>query len=504
MERRALEAAFDALAQATDPVEIAQRARVIADFGEAALAGLLARLHTEDPKVRGGLGLVAQLLDRDLVVPALRAAVRARDRSDQTRVTALTLLDRYLHEPTDDGLLTAVQNPAGVARQSLRELITAMDESPTALIEYLTQLAEQPADAPGLLMQALPELLPHPHLIALLRMFAQGEDPALAHQAIEMLGRTRTAEALLALTSLTATLPPERSVLAERGARKLRLSGVQATPDAAPADWRALLSPIDGSGAQLIWFICRQSAERPVALSIINRDGAGILAAADVGHLSADEIPPDVPEGEILSLPQPGTNRPLMLLSVSFDEGRRAVHQAVQQNWHNGQPPPLSYRFLSAQIWQYGPVSREEDADAADEAALAARYGELTATLLDHPAFTDWFWHAAAVVEVAERLGLRHARAARQQAVTALAENAFGPADAASYQRRLRGMARWLQLARQPAIAELARAAAAQLAAGAAGELLFVRRLIGIGLDVATLNLRGAAGRRRVPSQRGI
>ncbi len=497
MERRALEAAFDALAEAADPTEMAQRARAVADFGDAALAGLLARLHTEDPKVRGGLGLVAQLLDRDLVVPALKAAVRARERSDQARVTALTLLDRYLHEPTDDGLLAAVQNPSGVARQSLRELIAAMDENPAALIEYLSQLAEQPADAPGLLMQAVPELLPHPHLIALLRMFAQGEDAALAQQAIELLGRTRTSEALQALISLMANLPPTRAAAAERSARKLRLSGVQIAPAVTPDRWQVFLSPIDGSGAQLIWFICRQPDTTPMALTILCQDGAGILAAGDADRRSVGELPPVVPEGEILSLPQPGLSRPLMLLSVPFDEGRRSVQQAVQQNWRNGQPPPLSYRFFSAQIWQYGPIQDIANPDVADESALMARHGDLTAALLDHPAFADWFWQAPAVAEAAERLGLRHARAARQQLIAELAANVFGAADAAGYQRRLRSMARWLELAREPTIAGLARAAAAQLATQPPAEILLVRRLIGLGLDVAALNLHVASDRRR-------
>ena len=88
-------------------------------------------------------------------------------------------------------------------------------------------------------------------------------------------------------------------------------------------------------------------------------------------------------------------------------------------------------------------------------------------------------------------------RMARAEAVADLARRYFGPADAASYRRRLQVMAQWLQLARQPAVAELAQAAAAQLATNPPAETLLVRRLIGIGLDIAALNLRSGFDQRR-------
>jgi len=497
LERRTIEAAFDALAAAATPAELSKHAQAIADHGNAALPVLLARLNTEDPKVRGGLGLVVQRLERESVAPALKAAIRARGHSDQARVTALTLLERYLNEPADEGLLGMIQNPAGVARQSLHELSMAMSQSPAAIVEYLTQLAEQPPDAPGLLMQALPGLLPDPHLITLLRMFAQGADARLAQQAIELLGRTRLPEALLALTSLAVMLPPERAAAAERGARKLRFSGVQASPAAPPEAWQALLSPVDGTGAQVIWFVCRPpETGRTMALSIFTQDPAGIVAAAQTDDLAEADAPPAVPEGEILSVPQPGDRKPLMLLGASFDAGRQLVYQAQKQNWAGGQLLPLTYRFLGEMLWQYGPAA---EADTQEEIAadLLARRGDQTAALLDHPAFAGWFWRATALYDAAERLGPRHERQARAAEIADLARRYFGPADAASYRRRFLVMARWLQIARQPDVAELAQAAAAQLAINPPAEMLLVRRLIGIGLDIAALNLRSGFDQRR-------
>ncbi|MGC8782511.1 MAG: hypothetical protein ACP5UQ_16745, partial [Anaerolineae bacterium] len=187
MERRALEVLFDELARATEPAARVRLAQDLAGRGSTILPVFLARLATEDPHVRGGLGLLVQQMDRDVIVPALKDVLRAHDHSEQARVTALTLLERYLDEQVEEGLVAAAGDPDDVARQSLRELIHAMDHNPAAVIEYLTQLAQQPADTPGLLMRALPSLMPLPHLITLLRMLAQGEDARLAQQALEQL-----------------------------------------------------------------------------------------------------------------------------------------------------------------------------------------------------------------------------------------------------------------------------------------------------------------------------
>ncbi len=485
MERRALEAEFDALAQAQNASERTRRAQRIADRGSAGLPVFLVRLDTDDPHVRGGLGLVAQRMARDIVVPALKAAIRSRDRTDRTRVTALTLLNRYLDEPVSDDLLAAIRDPGSMALQSLRELIGAMDANRASIVEYLDQLAQQPPEVPGMLMQALPQLMPHPHLVALLRMFAQSENARLAQQAVDLLGRTRTPEALLALTSLTAALPPDRAALADRGQRKLRMSGVQAVPAAPLSAWRAFLSPVDGTGAQVIWFVCQQGAAAGVtAMTIAAGDPAGIVAAFGGADVAATDVPPAVPVGEILAVPQPGDRRPLMLLSVPFAAGRQAAQDAVQMNWRSGNPPPLLFRFLNDMIWQYGGVEAEVKVEAADD------LGRFTAGVLDHPAFAGWFWQAPALYDAAAKLGLKHPLSARAAAVAQLAEEAFGATDVTSYARRLLANANWLRLAGQDEAAALAQAAAAQLKAAPPGESPFVRRLIGIGLDIAAINLR--------------
>jgi hypothetical protein len=498
MERRALEAAFDALRQTTSLADLTGRAQEIASHGSAALPVLIARLDTDDPQLRGGLGLVAQHMEHDLVAPALRAAVRAQRHSDRARVTALTILERYLNERLDEGLLAAIRDPGALALQSLREMITAMEDNPAAIIEYLNQLSQQSPDVPGMLMQALPQLMPDRHLVTLLRMFAQAEDVRLAQQALEQLGRTRSPEAALALVSLTATLPPERASLADRSLRKLRMSGIQAAPAIPISWWRALLSPVDSTGVQTIWFVCSQpGAGHVTALALLTKDVDGIVAAFGGADLPGSDVLPLIPEGEILSVPQPEQRRPLMLLGVPFEVGRGAAGEALKANWGGKDPLPLPYRFLNDMIWQYGTLGASSDVEATASTEPEESQLRLSAALLDHPAFAGWFWQAPALYDAAERLGRKHTLTSRAAAVEELASVSFGGRDAASYQRRLQTMANWLRWAKQEEAARLAQAAAQQLAAGMPAESPFVRRLIGIGLDVAAINLQSGYDLRR-------
>jgi len=243
---------------------------------------LLARLDTDDPSLRGGLAQVAMRLDREAVVAALRGVIRSRARGDRARLSALTILDRYLEEPIDDSLLVGIQDPDGVALRSLNELIAAMAEDEAAVIEYLIQLAEQPPEVAGMILDAVPRLPPHPHLVTLLRMIAQDENQPRARTAFQQFGRMRAPESLSALGALAMTLPPTLSTLAERGGRKLRMSGVrESEPQFAneAATWRALISSVDGAGVQVIWFIHRAAGQDTgTLLTVVTRDPDGIAA----------------------------------------------------------------------------------------------------------------------------------------------------------------------------------------------------------------------------------
>jgi hypothetical protein len=513
MERRSLEAAFTELAATADLEQLIERAQAIAQHGSAAVAVLVALLDTDDPQLRGGLGQVAAHLDAELIVPALRNVARARDRSDQARLAALMILDRYLHESVDESLLTGLQNPDTVALQSLRELVHEMDHNPFVVIEYLNQLAEQPADVMRTVLNAIPRLPIGPHLITLLRMLAQGEAQDLAQAAIEQLSRTRSVDASRALFTLTMTLPAQPAALAARGLRKLQLSGVPAS-EVAVDGWRALLSPIDGAGAQVVWFVrgatsdgsgaAARAADRGVLVSVLCKDPDGIGACFGSQEVAIADLPPAQPLGSSYIIQQAGDMPPILLLEAPFEVGRQTVREALALNWASRQAPPMEYRLLNPLIWEMGPLAGMGDAsvdgDPPTEGAAAYTPAQ-AAAVLDHPALASWFWQAPALYDAVEQLGRKHTAATRAAAVDRLVAVHFDANLVASYRRRLAGMGRWLALAAQPEAAALAKAAAAQLTAYPPARVpaydLFLRRLVGIGLDVAIANLRSGFDVRR-------
>ncbi len=492
IERRTVETAFSELALTTDAEQLAERAEQIAQHGASALAVLLSLLETRDPQLRGGLGQVALRLPREQVIAGLRAVARSPERGDQARLTALTILDRFLKVPIDQDLLTGLQDPTAVAEQSLRELEHEMAKNPLAIIEYLAQLAEQPPDVASMILEAIPSENTSAHLLTLLRMFAQGEDATLAQRALDRLGAMRTPEAVSCLDVLSASLPPTMATVASRSMRKLRMRGVP-IPEAQPsAGWRALLSPVDGTGSQVIWFVrVHPDDTRGALISILTKDPLGIMSCFGSTEVPVVELPAPQPLGSIFRLARKHEDAAIMLLEVPFDVGRQAIRDAQELNWACGVKPPLEYRFFSSLIWTVAPddgmLPEDNDLHEIPDASSGA-------ALLDHPIFADWYWRSPELTETAQRLGAELNSVARSAQITALASAQFDAPVLAGYQRALRAMARWLRLAGQSEIARLASATAATLTLHAAPEIPFIRRLIGTGLDVAIANRREQTG----------
>jgi hypothetical protein len=489
MERRALEAAFGELGEITDPTLQVERAQEIARQGSVALPVLLSFLDTGDPQLRGGLGQVAAHLPREEVLPALLQVARSRQQSEQARLTALTILDRFLHEPVDGALLGGLSNPEAVAQQSLREVLHEMARNPFSVIEYLTQLAEQPAEVARMILNAVPSMPASPDLVTLLRMFAQSEEHLLAQGALEQLGRTRSVDAAMALSCLAATLPPQRAQLAERGLRKLQLSGTPLPPPDAGnfLGWRALLSPLNGAGYQVIWFIGRSSLRGHGTLfSVLTRDPDGVVGSFGSPEVPAEALPPLRPAGTLHTVVQSADLPPISFLEVTFDVGRQVVREALELNWQAGTPTPLEYRLLNPLIWSTG-----FDPEAGSPVIPGDReYTPAEAIkVLQHPALTGWFWQDPALLEAARELGRQPSQEARQACVTKLALSRFTPDVIASYQRRLRRMARWLALASEPEMAARAQVLADQLSTGLPADSPFIRRLVSLGLDVALVSM---------------
>ncbi|MCU0508472.1 MAG: hypothetical protein MUC34_08715 [Anaerolineae bacterium] len=452
LQRRALDEAFAELSRTTDPVVVQQRAEAIAAYGSAALHHLISLLDTPDPQLRGGLGQVARHLPREQVVPALRAVARGHERSDQARLAAVTLLERFLGEPIDDAMIAGLRNPDAAARQSLAELIAAMDDEPLSVVEYLEQLGQQPAEVVDMVLDALPAVEPSPHLATLLRMLAQGEDARIARRALDELARMRSPAALRGLASLAPNLPPSLSPSAERSLRKMRFSGVAERADHDPRRepwyapglrWRTLMSPVDLLGSQLLWFIGEDESEnRTVFFTVLIHDPGGLRDASGSLDAHGDHVPQRRRVGYAHSVAGDGDAPGLTLLEAPPPLACRALRRALALNWEAGATTPVGYRLFSPLIWLSDEAEGAHDFDEDEIAAPPAldEFGVAdAAALFGHPAFAGWL----------EALRL-------------------APVDAeslASFARRLDAMARWLNVAGDVWAAQAAETLAQRLGA---------------------------------------
>ncbi len=492
-ERLAVDAAIAELATISEPAQLAERAEAIAQHGEVALAALIAALDTDDPRLRGGLGQVALRLPRAQVLAALRAAARSRERSFQARLTALTLLDRYFNEPPDEALLNDLESTDAVALHSLDELEKAMAQEPLAILEYLAQLREQPPDVPHLLLRAVPMAPVTGALITLLRMLAQDPDARLARAALEHLGRIRSAASARALAALAKTLPPSLAPLAERGMRKLALSGVGITDESDPSDrpwfvpgraWRALVSPVDSVGAQLLWFIGHvPGEERALLLSALVEEGKGVTVASGALDIPVSKLPSGRPVGGVYQVVS-DREAVLLLLEAPLALGQGLLREALAWNWASGTPTPEAYRLLNLPLW-LAPAGQEETPPEAADGTAASQDGadpDATARLLAHPAFWGW---PAPIAQEAGALAVRGPD--RQAGVTQFLQRQFSPELVATYRSRLERMALWLAHARDPEAAALARLAAQQMQDRPPEAVPFLRRMAEIGFEAAAL-----------------
>lgn len=505
MERRALEAEFVRLTALTDPAEQARQAAAIAADGPLALTVLLSMLDTDDPLLRGRLGLVAQQLPHEQVVAALRNVVagggrRASADVDRVRISAVILLDRFLHEPVDDGTVTGMGDPDQVARQSLQELVRAMQQEPVSILEYLGQLAQQPADVPHMLLKAVPALGHDWPMVTLLRMFAQEHDSVLARGALEQLSRVRAPAAARALTSLAATLPPPLAVLAERGRRKVQMTvGVSRAveepvvePWYAPGyRWRVLLSPVEAGGTQLIWFVGQPpDGEAVISFLVITHVVEGVQFASAGRSADGLELPSQAEPGTLHRVRSKAGGYAL-LLEAPLHVGRQWVREGLALNWAQGTLPPVEYRLFNPLIWLAEPTAdATTDVEPASEPAAftetptavesaAAQRGDI-ASLFYHPAFMTWFWPLTEPppADLADA-------AARGEFITHVARTQFASATKAEYAKSLHKMARWFTLAGDGETAATVRAAADEVQTLPAEESIFLRRLIAMGLDLA-------------------
>jgi hypothetical protein len=484
--RLEMDAAVRGLGETSGDWELRQRAVEIAQrYGDRVLPALVAALDTSNPQLRGGLGHLAKRLDKDAAVSALSAAARNRSLPDQARLTAITILERFLEVTPDDAMYAGMAAPEQLALHSLHEVLADARSDRMVLVEYFRQLGQEPPDVQLTMVRAA-RLLDGAEGVELLSMFAQEPAQPVAAEALQTLGMIAEPAAAAALQGVIPSLPPELRRQAERSLQKLRLRGVPVPALPEPPDGaRCLASAVSGDGHQMLWFFLPQAgkADGDVLEVLVNQQ-QGLAAAAGRRAVEAATLPERQTPGTLL---QGSADQPL-LLEAGFDYGRRRLLAALPRTWAAEQPTPLVYRLLGPQLWRW---TRPESADALSQTVAATR--EDTVKLMQHPAMGSWFLQSRSIYARAERV-LTGSEAPTHEAFTQMIAETLqealdsGDLAPAALRARLEAMAEWFILANDADHADLAQAAAQTVEEDPASHPLLLL-MSELGLRLAMINL---------------
>jgi len=305
--------------------------------------------------------------------------------------------------------------------------------------------------------------MPAESQVELLRMMAQDERKEVASQAMEMLGRNRTAPAGRALQMLRPTISPQLHEALERAQRKLTLAGVSIEPLPLPdSSWRTLVSPIDGGGVQKVLFIqpCSDS-KRYRFLSLTISDRFGIVDAEGGDGVASLQFPEPAPLGTVHTFVLFQYVLSLLLMEADFDYGRRLILRGLQTHFEKNIPTPLAYRLWNDFIWGYSAETVKTDFQLPRHRSKPdADYLARSSSLLDLPAFATWFVQSPLIEEYAERLFSRvtpHGVDISHAWLAELTEAHFdNPEILERFAWRLQTMSEWLLLSGQEEAAHLA------------------------------------------------
>lgn len=430
--------------------------------GDMLIAELVKNLDTSSSQLRGGLGHLAALLPPEEVIPALRSTGANRKLSAQTRITAASILERFLGETLPPALLSDLSRSNEVALQSLREAVEESHYNRHILLEYVTQM-RQAGEPVAHMILGLLDRLPSVERIDLLRLMAMDDRPAVAHAArlrLERLAVEHESAALAALYALQTALPPDEADQVERSLRKLAFGGRRYTPSAADG-WRALLSPADMGGSQSIWFVRMPTDEQAdgLLMGIVINARAGILQAFVGDAMRREQLPTPHVVGELVSV-NTDSGSVATLLEAPFDFCRGRLLAAQAQHWQTQprKPLPDDYALYQDQLGVFAPP-RPDPAlnayfDPPTQPGPLPTWAELDSAareLFAHPAMNGWMLHQRSFLQnfapTATALGANSVAELTAYIVRELAPRAESSQIMAALADGLVAQAAWLHIA---------------------------------------------------------
>lgn len=474
-ERLDLNQQIDALLEIHSEKEFLTQARRVAESGIQVIPVVLRNLQHADPRHLNALGVIASMYPlRGEILNKLYETAEDVERSDRERVSAMLILERFLDQVPDPYLLQTLENPHAVAIESIKDLIRASEQDPSVLLDYTRALSEQSTEAITGIISTLLDV-GQERAVPVLCLMSQADDEATATEALNALGQVRHPKAVRGLQALLPVLPRGRHSLGERSLRKLQFGGMPIDPlPAVDPAWRALVSPIDGQGNQLVWFLRDPDRDGKCRfLGLALNDGTGFSQAYGNHNVPAQALPTRHSVGHVHLVPMQFASLPhkpshpetsfLHMLEADLDYGRRLVREAQSKHFGQNQSLPAAYRLLSPLIWQYDATSVDASRQQPPVPVQSPETLSNTARLPYHPFFRGWIIggpRAAEQVDAVNSLTPLADHEVVRAWASRLAGEYLNEATLQQVKARLRGMSEWLWRAKQLSLAELASVAA--------------------------------------------
>lgn len=503
-DRLALGEQVDALLDVRSEDTFLARARSIAESGEQVIPVILRRLPYADPRQLNVLGVVASMYPgREQLLNKLHNVAVDIGRSDRERVSAMLILERYLDREPDAYALHTLDDPHAVAVESIRDLIRSSKEEPGVLLQYTRALADQPADVVAGVIETMVEVAAEGAVPAVCLM-AQAGDDAMSAAALRALGQIRHPDAVRGLQGLLPMLSLSSQAAAERSLRKLRFTGIAIEPLPPPdTDWRALVSPVDGQGSRIVWFIRgRDAGDHAWFLGLVLGDDEGFAQGYGNHQVPARGLPEQREEGYVhrisvqAAVPQEertGKDSSFMyLLETGVGYARRLVQGAQEHHLRLGKALPDAYRLLGPVLWRCDVAHPAAGVPVGGDLGHATSLLPGTAGLPYHPYFRGWYAQGEQVTEIARSL-VRFTQYAEREAVREwarrLVQDYFDPPSLEQMAGRLHDLSEWLWRAEEVQLAELTWAAAETVIRVPPDEHPFLLSMAELGLDLGMHSL---------------
>ncbi len=354
---------------------------------------IVALLPESNARLRFVLGELAARLPKKVIIPPLEAIAYNLSQEELVRLSAMTLLNNALGVEVPDELYGTLQDPELLTFYSLQEAAELSHHSEQDLLDYITQLEEEPPEVSSLVLQTLPQL-PEKEQILFLAFLAQSAHKPIARQAIQILGRIHEPQAWYILQATRRSFPSPQREWAERAIRKLSFSvnwptdEMSSSPLLPARRLHAYIVPPLADGYTIAGFYYREIDSSRITQYLFAFQ-QGLLSHLWVNHFSlrvqigkiGEMVPIHVREGDMF----PALKVQPRWLFAWLRQG--IIHQIEA-----GEDIPAAYRNISYFLWTYPGTNTLPPLPHLSDDSIPPASEEMMLSLFSDAALSSWFF----------------------------------------------------------------------------------------------------------------